>query len=206
MPKIGILDQLTDGQKAQLITWLEMMTLAEVLKKLSAPEPEGFGIHTYITSLRRFQERVNREQRAELLAREPAVAGAADRMLQAARDELLQHVLHLATTSRSSSPAIMAVAKILAAQQDYALRAEENNLRERALKLAEERFALERQRTAADLLIKEARVPNNTATDQVQETVEKIIEGSLNAPASDPKAKSDDSDDCDCDDCESDKT
>src|SRR5688572_27362780 len=194
MPKIGILDQLTDGQKAQLITWLETMSHAEVLKKLSAPEPEGFGIHTYITSLRRFQDRINREQRAELLARESGFAAAADQMLQAARDELLQHVLHMATTSGSRDPAIMAVAKIVAAQQDYALRAKESELRERALKLAEKRFALERQRTAADLLIKEARVPNNTATDQVQETVEKIKEGNSDATTSDPKAKSDDCD------------
>jgi hypothetical protein len=204
MPKIGILDQLTDGQKGQLITWLETMSHAEVLKKLSAPEPEGFGIHTYITSLRRFQDRVNREQRAELLAREPALAGAADRMLQAARDELLQHVLHLATTSMSSSPAIMAVAKILAAQQDYALRAEENNLRERALKLAEERLALERQRTAAELIIKEARIENNVATEQVQEVVENIIKEDPSPETLKNGDLNDDCDDCEgCDECDS---
>jgi hypothetical protein len=197
MPKIGILDQLTDGQKSQLITWLETMTLTEVLKKLSAPEPEGFGIHTYITSLRRFQARINREQRAELLAREPESAAAVDHMLQAARDELLQHVLHLATISSSTSPAIMAIAKILAAQQDYALREKENLLRERALNLAEVRFAMERQKAAAELVIKEARVENCVAADKVKEIAEKL---SAKDFGSDP----DPDEDCDEDDLDDD--
>ena len=195
MPKIGVLDQLTDAQQAQLLTWLETMSLTEVLQMLNAPPPEGFGIRTYMTSLRRFQARINREHRAELLEQQPAAAAEADRMLRAAQDQLLQHVLHLVTTSNSSSSAIGAVAKIIARQQDYALRAQELELRQRALKLAEERLQLDRQSTAADLLIKEAR--NNHYIADIKEAAQNI----LNKPSASESL--DDSDECDdCEGCE----
>ena len=197
MPKIGILDQLTDSQQAQLITWLETMSLTEVLEKLNAAPPEGFGIRTYMTSLRRFQARINREQRAELLEQQPAAATEADRMLRSAQDQLLQHVLHLVTTSNSSSSAIGAVAKIIARQQDYGLRLQELELRQRALKLAEERLQLDRQSTAAQLILDEARIHHNLATDQIKEAAQNI----LNQPA--PSGPNDDSDECDdCEGCE----
>lgn len=67
MPKTGILDTITEGQQLQLLTWLETLPITEVVQKVAATPPDGFGIKTYITSLRRFQARMNREARAELL-------------------------------------------------------------------------------------------------------------------------------------------
>ena len=200
MPKIGILDQLTDSQQAQLLAWLETMSLTEVLEKLNAAPPEGFGIRTYMTSLRRFQARINREQRAEMLEQQPAAAAAADRMLRAAQDQLLQHVLHLVTTSNSSSAAIGAAAKIIAQQQDYALSVQELELRQRALKLAEDRLQLDRQSTAAQLILNEARIHHNLATDQIKEAAENI----LHRPnASEPPADLNECNECEgCDKCD----
>lgn len=48
----------------QLLSWLEMFPIAEVVQKVAAPPPDGFGIKTYITSLRRFQARMNNEARS----------------------------------------------------------------------------------------------------------------------------------------------
>ena len=62
MSKTGILDTLAEGQQLQLLSWLEMFPIAEVVQKVAAPPPEGFGIKTYITSLRRFQARMNKRR------------------------------------------------------------------------------------------------------------------------------------------------
>jgi hypothetical protein len=58
----GILDHLPTEKQEQLIDWIESLTAKEVLEKVAAPEPEGFGIKTHATSLQRFYERWQRHQ------------------------------------------------------------------------------------------------------------------------------------------------
>jgi len=57
MPRTGILDSLEPEQKDQLMTWMELYEIEQVLEKVAAPPPEGFRIKTHITSLRRFYRR-----------------------------------------------------------------------------------------------------------------------------------------------------
>jgi hypothetical protein len=51
----GILDGLSNDQQDQLLSWLKLYPIKEVLGMVAAP-PEGFDIKTHITSLRRFQQ------------------------------------------------------------------------------------------------------------------------------------------------------
>ena len=175
MPKTSILDTLTEGQQLQLLSWLETFAIAEVVQKVAAPPPDGFGIKTYITSLRRFQARMNNEARVELLAGLKTSPGDSQLLLKSAQEHLLQHVLELTSSSPSTSLAISAAAKILAAQQEHELRVKEIQLRERKLQLEEERLQVQRQAVAADLTIKEAKVENSAATKQVNASVKKIL-------------------------------
>ena len=57
MPRTGILDSLTDDQKDQLFSWMQSLPINDVLDKMAAAPPDGFGIKTYVTSLRRFYQR-----------------------------------------------------------------------------------------------------------------------------------------------------
>ncbi|MGV3771793.1 MAG: hypothetical protein ACO1QB_02755 [Verrucomicrobiales bacterium] len=63
----GILDQLNPEQQEELFELLCSHTTKEVLQKISAPPPEGWGIDTHLTSLRRFYQRKQLEfMKAEL--------------------------------------------------------------------------------------------------------------------------------------------
>ena len=73
----GFLETLTDDQRAQLLTWMEVFPMRVVLEKVAAPSPEGFGLKTHITTLRRFYEGAHlSEIRHQLSVLAPAVTPA----------------------------------------------------------------------------------------------------------------------------------
>ena len=72
----GVLDRLTSEQQDQLLHWLDIYPDKLVLEKVAAPPPDGFGLATHITSLRRFQARKERDASLEIL--EIARAAAAE--------------------------------------------------------------------------------------------------------------------------------
>jgi hypothetical protein len=91
---IGILDGLSNDQHDQLLTWLELYPTNEVLQMIAAPPPQGFGIQTHITSLRRFQQhaQVNGKEDDVRLARRAQMTGEElDLMKRAASSALIQH-------------------------------------------------------------------------------------------------------------------
>src|SRR5688572_31508394 len=51
------LDQLTNDQRDQLYDLLTDLPTKEVVERIAQPAPEGFGIKTHITTLRRFKNR-----------------------------------------------------------------------------------------------------------------------------------------------------
>src|SRR5687768_788576 len=51
------LDQLSTAQRDQVYDWLVDLRTKEVVQKVAQPAPEGFGIKTHITTLRRFKNR-----------------------------------------------------------------------------------------------------------------------------------------------------
>jgi hypothetical protein len=59
------LSDLSQEDQAKLISWLERNTPAKVVEMVAAPRPEGFGINTHITTLRRFFARYTHHYRKE---------------------------------------------------------------------------------------------------------------------------------------------
>src|SRR5215813_11517353 len=53
-PNPSVLASLTEEQQEQILAWLETMSPARVAEKIAAPPPDGFGIQTWPTSIRRF--------------------------------------------------------------------------------------------------------------------------------------------------------
>jgi hypothetical protein len=55
MPKqSSILDSLSPEAQEKIIGWLEIDSARLVAERISQPAPEGFGLHTHVTTLRRF--------------------------------------------------------------------------------------------------------------------------------------------------------
>ncbi|MDB6039795.1 MAG: hypothetical protein JWM99_3636 [Verrucomicrobiales bacterium] len=52
-----VLSALSAAQQEQLFDWLELYPPKIVLEMVAAPPPDGFGLKTHLTSLRRFHER-----------------------------------------------------------------------------------------------------------------------------------------------------
>ncbi len=73
MPFPGILDTLSPEQSDQLLTWLEIHPIQTVIELVAAPPPDGFGMKTHVTSLRRFYRRAQ-SRRMEEEAREADTA------------------------------------------------------------------------------------------------------------------------------------
>src|SRR5687768_17335778 len=53
----SILESLTDDQRDQLYDWLLEMPVPKVAEKIALPAPEGLGVKTHLTTLRRFKNR-----------------------------------------------------------------------------------------------------------------------------------------------------
>ncbi len=64
-PKPSPLASLTDAQQQQVISWIETHPPAKVLELIRQDPPDGFGIVTYDTSLRRFYARHKMADRRE---------------------------------------------------------------------------------------------------------------------------------------------
>ena len=62
----GILDSLSPEQREQLMDWLELHPVQKVLELVAAPPPDGFGIKTHITSLRRFHHQAQAANQKDL--------------------------------------------------------------------------------------------------------------------------------------------
>ncbi len=141
--KWGILDSLSTAQQEQLVDWLELHPIKTVLEFVAAPPPEGFGIKTHITSLRRFQLRAQAHNQkdladchVELLEELGGDPQALSRLTDAA---LRQFAVELATVN-NRDPANFATVS------SWVLRLQQNAQRDRELKATEDRIALEREK------------------------------------------------------------
>src|SRR5215204_3753386 len=56
-PNPSPLDTLSEAQKQELLSWLELHPVAEVVRMVRRDPPDGFGLLTYPCSLRRFAAR-----------------------------------------------------------------------------------------------------------------------------------------------------
>jgi hypothetical protein len=141
--KWGILDSLTTAQQEQLVDWLELHPIKTVLELVAAPPPEGFGIKTHITSLRRFQLRAqahNQKDLAECHVELLEELGGDPQALNLLTDSALrQFAVELATVN-NRDPANFATVS------SWVLRLQQNAQRDRELKAIEDRIALEREK------------------------------------------------------------
>jgi hypothetical protein len=141
--KWGILDSLTTAQQEQLVDWLELHPIKTVLELVAAPPPEGFGIKTHITSLRRFQLRAqahNQKDLAECHVELLEELGGDPQALNRLTDSALrQFAVELATVN-NRDPANFATVS------SWVLRLQQNAQRDRELKAIEDRIALEREK------------------------------------------------------------
>jgi hypothetical protein len=152
---VGVLDRLSPEQQNQLLHWMDIYPDKSVLEKVAAPPPEGFGISTHITSLRRFQARKQRDDAIEILemARTAAAESSVTEEFVAASGRLLAEKAFELISSGSVKPKqFNAVARWIARLRDQELKSE-------ALRLAAQRLALERRRAQFHAALKEAQSP-----------------------------------------------
>src|SRR5687767_7098999 len=136
----GILDTLTADQKATILLWMETEEDKTVLQKVMAPPPEGFGIRTHITSLRRFFARHQPDERfAELeLARTYAAEKNGEQVFITATQSILAEKAFQFLTSSDFRP------KHFRTVSSWLLKIREQQLRRDQIQIARERWMLQR--------------------------------------------------------------
>ena len=77
-----MLENLTNEQLDQVYDWLLDMPTKQVVEKVALPAPEGFGITTHVTTLRRFKEKRWAELAADRIQAATQLAGTANQPSQ----------------------------------------------------------------------------------------------------------------------------
>jgi hypothetical protein len=173
---IGILDGLSNEQHDQLLTWLELYPINEVLDRLAAPPPDGFNIRTHITSLRRFQQHAQingKDDDLRLARRAQLTQEELQLMKNAASSALIQQAFQLTATKGSGPKNLAAAAKWLSTLQ-------QQELRQRELALAEARLELERQKILLSAAIKEAKSRTQHEESKIKSAREAFVRENTN--------------------------
>jgi hypothetical protein len=137
------LNVLTLAQQQLLFDWLEIHPLKLVLEMVAAPKPDGFGINTHVTTLRRFHLRARAHFKTQLAAdisglhsgAQNAIANGDNLALQA----LGQSTLELAMLHQAKPSSIASLGR-------WIVRLQEKQQRDRGLNLLEQRLALEKEK------------------------------------------------------------
>jgi hypothetical protein len=171
MPRPGILDSLEREQKDQLVTWIETLHIKTVLEKVAAAPPEGFNVHTHITSLRRFyQKERNQHTRENVDYARGATMSTNDMEIirEAAITALTNCAFEVATTPGFNDSELSRAAKWL------------NTLNEREIKLEQlhlrrEKLILERQKLRLYAAVRETAALHGDDARLIRETAEKCL-------------------------------
>ena len=141
-PNPSPLSNLSKEQQDQLLAWLELLPMRQVLEKVAAPPPEGFGIQTYPTTLRRFyaRHRATSESENSALAAELIQATTADSPVDSAiAFGVRQIAFELSNSPRIGSKQFKALSR-------WVLKLRDLQHADKHLDLARERLALDRAR------------------------------------------------------------
>src|SRR5687767_1923410 len=139
-PNPSPLANLSIEQKEQLLAWLELHPMREVLEKVAAPAPDGFGIKTYPTTLRRFFARyrvTEPNENSELVNHLLKTVDTSSNV-----DSATAHSVRQIAFELSNSPGI--TAKQFKTLSRWVLRMRDQEHADQHLALARERLALER--------------------------------------------------------------
>ncbi|HYE30777.1 MAG TPA: hypothetical protein VEH27_05075 [Methylomirabilota bacterium] len=158
------LNNLTPEQQEQLFDWLETLPLRRVLEMVAADPPDGFGLKTHLTTLRRFHLRARARFHQQLTEDLPELGQATP-----ANDDLIFASLQRAAAELSTNQ--LTPGRFTAAAR-WALRLREMQQREREMALMERRLALETRKfefnAARQAIIHQqeiATICSNTSTD-----------------------------------------
>jgi len=152
MPFLGALDNLTEDQRAILLEYMEQLPIQQVLLKVVSPPPNGFGIKTHITSLRRFYQRARREALQHQLAEDASSISPSDlaNLERAAAGALTHYALETMTLPGTGSTNLAHITKWLIAVRGNEIRADRNAIARERLALADRKLQLSAaQATAA---------------------------------------------------------
>lgn len=142
MPRlISALEQLSDAAQVQVLSWLELYPASTVVQMIAKPEPEGFGLQTHITSLRRFHARRQASSRPDEIeiARLFLPDEVTEPIEKATNSILKDWAFQIATNPQRTNGGFKALSR-------WALKMREHTQRELQLKLNGERLALEREK------------------------------------------------------------
>jgi hypothetical protein len=143
----SMLSQLSEEQQETLYDWLLGASYREVQVRLAAPPPEGFGVKTHYTSLRRFFNRRNQEAWEELLKDLPEGNEGEGhlKMVAAARRSVVGKTYDLASSGQTLDEFGKA-AKCLAAMEQIEVKRGYLRVAEEHLTLARQQAELEREK------------------------------------------------------------
>jgi hypothetical protein len=172
MPRIGILDSLSEDQKDQLYSWIQSMPINEVLDKLAAQPPDGFGIKTYVTSLRRFfqREKLIRDRDNLPLARMAHLNSEEINLLQAASAATLSQQLFEAISMPDPDRSH------LSAASKWLLATKEQELRREKLKLARDRYELDRQKLRLSAAFKQIQCMTGEEAQKIKDALHFVLQ------------------------------
>jgi hypothetical protein len=146
------LAELSKEDHATLITWLERNPVKDVINMVARPKPEGFGIKTHITTLRRFYARYEQQQRqedyelAKELSKTPPLEAAAIR--EATIVTLQKRAFDMAITPNAKLGQFKALTKWCTKLCDHEHRAEMINITKEKLALDRTKFEFNAARAA----------------------------------------------------------
>lgn len=167
---LGILDELTPEKQEELFDLLEHLTTREVLAKIAAPPPEGWGLNTHVTSLRRFYQRKQLDLlRAEIEERSSLglVTFSETVLKHEAFSALLQKTLY-------SSFAPSGDRKRLAQAFKFVLELEKLDYQRQRLKLDKEKMELEKIKQQVHAVLKSVKMADVLATDQFDKVLKDL--------------------------------
>jgi hypothetical protein len=142
MPRLtSSIDELNTADKEQILAWLEAYPTRTVVEMIAKTPPDGFGVRTHVTTLRRFFARHEAEAEAnELEIAKLFESNGASTPLESATEALLRKwAFKIATNPHRSTGAFKALSSWLH-------RTKEQKHREMQLKINSERLALEREK------------------------------------------------------------
>ena len=143
----SLFNQLTDDQKAQIFDWLQCFGYTETIKRVAAPEPDGFGLKMHRQSLHRFYQRYSEQLQPEHLETAVELSKIPHTPeLASGSEQAMHHTAFQLATSPVDIKTFKELSRWITKHKADEHKAANVRIAEQHLALARERLALERAR------------------------------------------------------------
>ncbi|HYE31374.1 MAG TPA: hypothetical protein VEH27_08105 [Methylomirabilota bacterium] len=163
------LNALTPAQQQILFDWLETHSVKQVLEMVAAPPPEGFGLKTHITTLRRFHLRARWRFQSQLTEDisdlPPSHKPGLNNSDQLTLHKLREATLHNAMLHQSDPATVATLGRWMLRLKEAEYRKEELELLRARLALETRKFEFNAARQAIIHQQEIATICSNTSTD-----------------------------------------